>query len=106
MSWDLFAERNAMTKKKKLSHFSGNRIEDFRYQKLEPRNLLASISLTNGELVIGGGTGDDVASVSSSGSQVTASLTGVESETFALSDVDSIAFIGLAGDDVFTNERQ
>lgn len=77
---------------------------DETYQQLENRNLLATISLTNGQLLIGGSTGDDIASVTSSGSTITASITGLDSESFPSSNVDSILFIGLAGDDQFTNE--
>lgn len=73
------------------------------YQLLEQKQLLASISLTGGDLLLGGGTGADVATVSVSGGTVTASLTGVETETFPASSVSSITFIGLAGDDRFTN---
>ncbi len=73
------------------------------YQSLEPRNLLASISVNGGELILGGGTGNDVASVSSSGNDIIAMITGATTQTFAASDIDAIRFIGLGGDDSFTN---
>ncbi len=75
----------------------------FSYASCEPRNLLASISLNGAELVIGGGTTNDTSTVSISGNEVTATLTGVDSMSFPVADVDSIRFIGLGGDDRFTN---
>jgi Ca2+-binding RTX toxin-like protein len=75
----------------------------FSYASCEPRNLLASISLNGAELIIGGGTTNDTSTVSISGNEVTATLTGVDSMSFPVADVDSIRFIGLGGDDRFTN---
>ena len=76
----------------------------FQYAQCEPRNLLASISLNGSELIIGGGSTNDVSTVSVSGSNLTATLSGIDSETFPVADVDSIVFIGLGGDDQFTNQ--
>ena len=73
------------------------------YGSLESRNLLASITLSGGELVLGGGPDVDIASVSISGTTLTAQLTGAETETFSASAVDSILFVALGGDDQFTN---
>ena len=76
----------------------------FQYAQCEPRNLLASISLNGGELIIGGGSSNDISTVSVSGSNVTATLSGTDSVTVPVSDVDSIVFIGLGGNDQFTNQ--
>lgn len=73
------------------------------YQQVESRNLLASISLNGGELLLGGSSAAEVGSVSVSGDEVTASLTGVDTMSFPVADVDSIRFVGLGGDDRFTN---
>ncbi len=89
-----------MRKQRKKTR-SNSRID---YRQYEARNLLASISLNNGELLIGGDSTADVSVVSQSGNEVTATLTGVESQTFSAADVNSIRFVGLGGDDQFTNE--
>jgi len=73
------------------------------YQSFEPRNLLAGITFANGELTIGGSDQDDTAAVSVSGSTLTASLSGFDSQEFSTSEVTQISFIGLDGDDMFTN---
>ena len=75
----------------------------FQYQQCESRQLLASIVLNGTELVLGGGTGDDIATVSITGGEIRAALTGVDSESFPIADVESIRFVGLGGDDRFTN---
>jgi hypothetical protein len=73
------------------------------YQTLESRNLLAGIFFESGEIIFGGSEGNDTAGVSISGSTITASLTGFPNRTFSSSEVSSISFTGLAGDDRFTN---
>jgi len=75
----------------------------FAYQNLEPRKMLATISLADGVLFLRGSTGADVATVSISGGNVNAAITGAETASFPLSDVDSIRFAGLDGNDRFTN---
>ena len=75
----------------------------FAYQNLEPRTMLATIALADGVLFMRGGNGADVATVSVSGSNVNAAITGAESASFPVADVDSIIFAGLAGNDTFTN---
>ena len=73
------------------------------YSKLEPKNLLATISLVQGELRIIGTLGDDVVRIDVSGdNEAAVNLTvtdGQQQEVFARSDVDSVEFFGLAGDD-------
>ncbi len=76
---------------------------NLQYQNLEFRQMLATIILSEGELFIRGGDGADVATVSVSGNQVTAALTGAETTSFPAADVDSILFVGLGGNDRFTN---
>ena len=76
----------------------------FSYEELESKNLLAGIVLTAaGDLVVFGGDGNDVGSVTTSGSTLTANITGVASEDFAVADISTVIFIGLAGNDQFTN---
>ena len=75
----------------------------FQYGLCEPRNLLTSISLNGGELLLGGDSNPNVASVSISGGIVSASITGSDSMTFPAANVSSIRFVGLGGDDQFTN---
>jgi hypothetical protein len=74
-----------------------------RYQQFERRSLLASITLNGSELLLGGGTGNNVGSVSISGGEVAATLKGVDSRSFAVADVETIRFVGLGGNDRFTN---
>ncbi len=76
---------------------------NFQYTQCESRQLLATISLIGGELLIGGGSAADVSTVSVAGSTLTATLTGLDTETFPVADVDSIRFVGLGGNDRFTN---
>ena len=80
------------------------RSSHFQYAQCEPRQLLASISLNGSELILGGDPDDNAATVSISGDQVTASLTGVETTLFPVSMISTIRFVGLGGDDRFTNE--
>ena len=75
----------------------------FHYATCEPRNLLTSITLNGGELLLGGGTSNDVGTISVSGSNVTATLSGSDAATFTTAEVTSIRFVGLGGDDQFTN---
>ncbi|WP_162273936.1 calcium-binding protein [Mariniblastus fucicola] len=65
--------------------------------------MLATISLNGSELLLGGDSTADVASISVSGNQVSASLTGAQTMSFDVADVESIRFVGLGGDDRFTN---
>lgn len=76
----------------------------FGYQNLESRQMLATIALSaDGVLFLRGGDGADVATVSQSGSQVRASVTGAQTASFPAADVNSILFVGLNGNDQFTN---
>ena len=75
------------------------------YQSMEARKLLAGIVFTaaTGQVLIGGTEGDDVARVTESGSSITFDQHGFESRTFSTSEVNSIVFVGLRGDDFFEN---
>jgi len=75
----------------------------FQYAQCEQRRLLASISLNGSELILGGDPDDNVASVSVSGNELTASITGAETVSFPTADIETIRFVGLGGDDRFTN---
>ena len=76
------------------------------YQNLEGRKLLAGIVFLEnaGEVLIGGTTGNDVASVVQSGDTITVSQEGFESRQFSINEVEQIRFVGLAGDDRFENQ--
>ncbi len=76
----------------------------YRYCQLESKLLLAGIELLGSEVLIGGTTDNDRAVVSQTGSTITVTQTGFATQTFAASEVDSILFIGLAGDDYFENQ--
>ena len=80
-----------------------NRGFQFQYAHCEPRQMLATIALIGSELLLGGDSTDDTATVSISGDELTASLTGAETQTFPAADVTAIRFVGLGGDDFFTN---
>ena len=75
------------------------------YESLESRRVLASIFLNTatGELFISGGSGNDVGALVASGDQVEASITGVESQTFNTSEIETVTFIGNDGNDSLTN---
>jgi hypothetical protein len=64
--------------------------------------LSTGISLTNGVLTITGGSGDDVASVTRSGTNIIAKRNSFQS-TYAASSVTKIVFYGNAGNDSFYN---
>ena len=74
------------------------------YESFEPRRLLANVSFTaaTGEVVIGGSAAVDTARVTQVSNVVTVTHQG-EAHTFAASDVNSIVFVGLGGDDFFEN---
>ena len=73
------------------------------YGQNEPRNLLATIALNAGELLVGGTPGNDVVAVSFVSSRVLVDVAGEDSQTFPRADVSSLVFVGLGGDDSFTN---
>ncbi len=75
------------------------------YQGCEPRMLLAGIDFTaaTGQIVIGGTAADDIAIVSQTNDTVTVTQAGYETRTFEATDVNSILFVGLRGDDYFEN---
>lgn len=76
------------------------------YQEYEPRRLLAGVTFTpaTGEILIGGTTGVDVAQVSQVNEVITVTHEGFDTRTFSASEVNSILFVGLAGDDFFENQ--
>ena len=77
------------------------------YESCEPRRLLATVNLdaATGEIVIGGSNAVDVARVTQNNGVVTVTHDGINSvtEMFDASDVNSILFVGLGGDDFFEN---
>ena len=93
------SNKNSNFKNRKSQKVSG-----LGYEKLEPKNLLAGIFLDGSELVVVGGSGNDVGSVvDASSTTVTARLSGEASQTFDRSDVTKVVFIGFEGNDRFTN---
>lgn len=73
------------------------------YSVLEPKNLLAAVSFSGGEIRISGTTGNDHATVAVSGNYVGVAQPGLDTESFVASSVTSIVFVGRAGDDFFAN---
>jgi len=75
------------------------------YQQCEQRNLLAGIEFTpaTGQILIGGTNNNDRSLVTQAGDTVTVSQQGFRTQRFAASDVKSILFVGLRGDDYFEN---
>ena len=65
--------------------------------------MLAAVTLNGGEIRISGTAGNDSATVSISGPYVAVSQPGLETEAFIATSVDSIRFVGRAGDDIFLN---
>jgi len=90
----------------KRSPIRSRRVVSSTYEVCEPRQLLAGIVFTaaTGEVVIGGTPNADVAQVSQANGRVTVSFEGFETRTFAASEVNSISFVGLGGDDFFENQ--
>ena len=74
--------------------------------RLEARQLLAGIYVDSGsqEVLIGGTSGNDVASVEYSGNSVVFKLSGFESETVPKSQVKKVFFVGTDGNDRFENK--
>ena len=77
----------------------------FSFQQLESRELLAGINLdAAGNLIIFGGSGNDIGQVTTiSSTTVRAEISGLASQDFDLADVSSVTFLGLDGNDQFTN---
>lgn len=73
------------------------------YDQCESRQLLATITLNGTELLIGGDPQDNIATVSFSGNEVVASLAGDLTASFQSFEVETIRFVGLGGNDQFTN---
>jgi hypothetical protein len=75
------------------------------YQQCERRDLLAGIdfSAATGQILIGGTSGNDRATVSQLGNTINVTQQGFESRSFNAKEVQSILFVGLAGDDYFEN---
>ena len=96
----MFGKRPDKNRKRKSKSRSGAKLG---FEKLESRELLASISLDGGTLLISGGHDAERVMVTQNNSTVTATLNGQNSESFALNDVDLIRFVGRGGDDTFVN---
>lgn len=91
---------NTQKRRSKARRSQGNAT----YESCEPRRLLANVSFTaaTGEVVIGGSDGVDTARVTQVNNVVTVTHQG-EARTFAASEVNSVVFVGLGGDDFFEN---
>lgn len=76
------------------------------YQQYEPRKLLAGVvfSSSTGEVLIGGTHGNDVGQVTQANDVITVTQEGFDTRTFDVSEVNSIVFVGLRGDDFFQNQ--
>lgn len=95
-------------KKRKPSQSKARRSSTkLKIESLEIRVPLAvtpGITLVKGVLTINGSDGNDIAEVNQPSKKfVTVALTGVDSKTYKASDVKSIVFNGLGGDDTFVN---
>lgn len=96
------------------SEFSGRRRRSQRrrcrpctYQSLEPRRLLAGIffNSANGDVTVAGDSGNDQgAAVLVDANTLRVSLSGFASQDFDPAVVQRLVFIGLAGDDEFSNQ--
>ena len=75
------------------------------YQQCEPRELLAGIEFfsATGQILIGGTNNADRAIVRQVGDTVTVTQQGFQTQQFEASEVQSILFVGLRGDDYFEN---
>ena len=77
------------------------------YARLEPKKMLAGISVQGGTLLIDGSSGDDIVRVNRIGSDTLVARVITPSETlnqrFALAAIDSIEVRGRNGDDLFNN---
>ena len=75
------------------------------YQQCERRELLAGIefSVATGQILIGGTNNADRAIVRQLDDTVTVTQQGFRTQRFAASEVESILFVGLRGDDYFEN---
>lgn len=82
---------------------SKTRRSSLNYQVCEPRQLLAGISFNSGQVFIGGTPGNDVASINVSNGALVVSLTGFSDQSYSLSSVDEIRFVGADGNDRFFN---
>ncbi len=78
-----------------------NRKRSLNYASLEPRRVLATVTLADGLLQITGTDSNDVVSIELDAQAATVDVAQPDSQatTFALQDVDSIWFWGDAGDD-------
>jgi len=94
-------------RKKKPSTRRSRTTPKLQMESLEIRLPLAvtpGITLVKGVLTITGSEADDIAEVNQpSKNTVTVSLTGVDSKSYKASNVKSIVFNGLGGDDTFIN---
>ncbi len=83
-----------------------SRSQDFTFQRLESKNLLAGIffDAASGEVTVAGDSTANVGSfVQINPSQYRATLSGSGQMDFAVNEVSKIVFIGYGGDDTFTN---
>lgn len=92
----MMTSTKSQTRKRKTTNVSV-------YSVLEPKQMLASVSFSDGTITISGDTSNDSATVSLSGGNVSVVQPGLDTESFTASSVTEIVFIGRAGDDVFEN---
>ncbi len=105
MSFRSFLTNLMQPKKTTAPHRSRNKINHFDFQPLEPRQLLAGITYdaATKDLTIFGDAGNNSGRIDVVNGMYQAQIQGFGVETYALSDVDKVIFIGLEGDDNFTN---
>lgn len=98
---DLF--RSAGNSKRTRSSRAASQLS---YHQHEPRHLLAGIEFTaaTGQVLIGGTQEADRAVVTQLGDSIRVTQEGFTTRTFAQSEVQSILFVGLGGDDYFENQ--
>ena len=92
---------------RKPSKRSASRQAGPSYDTLEGRNLLASIFLNSsaGDLYVGGDSDNNVALVyeNTAANRVTVTMDDIQSRSFDRTDINRVIFIGLNGNDTFTN---
>lgn len=95
--------RSAIDSARKKQTFRAKNNARSCYSVLEPKKMLASVSLNAGDVIISGTTGNDSATVAVSSGNVVVSQPGLTPQSFSVASVNSIIFIGRAGDDFFQN---
>lgn len=101
-SWEhlkpLFAKPNTSNQRRSFSTGGCH------YAQLEGRQMLAAIVFENGVVNINGTDEVDRATISTIGSSVRVAVSGLPTQDFQRSEVQEIVFIGVGGDDFFSND--